>query len=84
MNKKYPIGTKVRFVFPYEDTDKIGIIVGYHGSNPIIYIPTADKHIERNQHPILDDGTPFTWYCRWQDIEILVEKNQQLLFAFMY
>jgi len=84
MNKKYPIGTKVSFVYPYEDTGKIGTIVGYYGNSPIVYIPTADKHIKRHYHPTLDNGTPFTWYCGWRDIEILAEKNQQLLFAFMY
>ena len=84
-DKIYPIGTKIRFIFPYEDNGKIGTIVAYHdGNKPTVYIPTAEKHIKRNQHSITDEGIQFSWYCRWKDIKILAEKNQQLLFNFWY
>ncbi len=82
--KKYPIGTKIRFIHKSLDTNKEGVIVGLTTSRgPDIYLPTANKHIKENYHPTLDDGTKFTWHCSWNEIELLVVKGQQLLFSFM-
>ena len=83
--KKYPIGTKIRFLHSYIDTNKEGVIVGTSNDNRglDIFLPTADKHIVDGYYPTLSDGTKFTWHCRWDEIEPLVIKNQQLLFSFM-
>lgn len=82
--KKYPIGTKIRFIHPTLDNGKVGKIVGYYGSSVDIYLPTAHKHIVENYHPTLSDGTKFTWHCSWYEIEKLgPEVGEQLLFSFM-
>ena len=85
-DKKYSIGTKIRFLNSEFDTGMVGTIVGYWGfgdENPAIYLPTADKHIKYKCYPILLGGIRFTWKCHWNELEILVQKNQQLLFNFM-
>jgi len=82
--KKYPIGTRIRFLNPFFDTGKKGVIVGLTtGRGPDIYLPTADKHIIHNHYPTLDDRTKFTWHCGWDEIEPISVKGEQLLFAFM-
>lgn len=85
-SKKYPIGTRIKFINPVDnDGGKLGFIVDYRDSGgPTIYLPTATKHIKRNYNPTLSDGTKFSWHCQWKDIEILSQKNKQLLFDFMY
>ena len=83
MDKKWPIGTKIRFIHRTLDTGKIGKIVAYHGGNPTVYLPTAEKHIKYNRCSIYK-GVKITWHCGWDDIEILAVKNQQLLFDFAY
>ena len=83
LRKKYPIGTKIKFIQPAFDTNEKGRIVGFNGNRPTIFLPTARKHIVGGYHPVLSDGTKFTWHCRWKEIEPLVVKGQQLLFAFM-
>ena len=85
-NKKYPIGTKIKYVEPdptdiaSKDIGKIGKIVGYHGWNcPAIFLPES-KHISCESTP----QTPVSWACGWDSVEILLsQKNEQLLFAFM-
>jgi len=84
LTKKYPIGTNIRFLCAYEDTGKLGKIVGFHGDWPIVYLPTGDKHIKRNRYPVLSDGTKFTWRCPWREIEPITLKGEQLLFDFAY
>ena len=82
--KKYPIGTKIRFIHPRIDTGLTGTIVGFtFNGRPDIFLPMADKHIKNNYHPTLDDGTKFTWHCSWNEIEPISVKGQQLLFSFM-
>ena len=82
--KKYPIGTKIRFLNRIMDTGKEGVIVGLTmNRGPDIYLPTAKKHLVDNYRPTLSDGTKFTWHCGWDEIEVLVVKCQQLLFPFM-
>ena len=83
--KKYPIGTKIRFIHPRFDTGLTGTIVGLTTNRgPDVYLPTAEKHVKYDNHPTLDDGTKFTWHCSWNEIEPLVLLNQQLLFSFMH
>ena len=83
ITKKYPIRTKIKFLYRYQDTNKIGIIVGFRSDNrPIIFLPTARKHIEDNHYPTLSNGTKFTWKCNWDEVEPIGE--QQLEFSFMY
>ena len=82
--KKYPIGTTIRFIHPRLDTGLTGTIVGFtFNGRPDIFLPMSDKHIKDNRHPVLPNGVKFTWYCSWNEIEILVVKGQQLLFSFM-
>lgn len=82
--KKYPIGTRIRFINPYFDTGLTGTIVGLTTSRgPDIYLPMAEKHVKYDKHPTLSDGTKFTWHCDWNEIEIFAVKGQQLLFSFM-
>jgi len=83
MSKAYPIGTKVKFIHKTLDTNKIGTIVGLrYDGRPIVFLPTAKKHLEENRYPMLDNGTKFTWKCSWDEIELMGQ--QQLLFDFMY
>ncbi len=82
--KKYPIGTRIRFIHPRIDTGKEGTIVGFSASGkPDVYLPTAKKHIIDDYHPTLPGGIKFTWHCHWDEIEPLAIKGQQLLFSFM-
>lgn len=77
--QKYPIGTKIRFLWKVQDTGKVGTIVSLdYGDTPIIYLPDGRK-IHK-----LRDGTPYTWRCQWHEIELVAQKNEQLLFDFMY
>ena len=74
MVKKYPIGTKIRYNgYCYLCKDKIGKVVG--GTKYICYLslPESGCNIKHNQR------IP----CSWDSIELLVKKNQQLLFSFM-
>lgn len=81
--EKYPIGTRIRFTNSSLDTNKIGTIVAYRINDlPIVYLPTAYKHIINNYYPVLSDGTKFTWKCGWNEVEKLPQKNEQLLFDF--
>lgn len=81
---KYPIGTKIRFIYPSEsgrahlDNGKTGMIVGYDTfwKRPIIFLPTGTKKFH------LRDGSPYTWKCTWAEIEPTGQR--QLLFNFMY
>ncbi len=77
-NPKYPIGTKIRFLWAVWDTNKVGTIVDIdkHDNTPIIHLPTGVK-----KH-YLEDGRVYTWRCGWNEIELVGQ--QQLLFDFMY
>jgi len=84
-DKKYPIGTKIRFLYKRVDTNKIGTIVAITPwGNPVIFLPTAQKHISDGYYFTLDDGTKYSWQCKWREIEKVVEKNQQLYFDSIY
>lgn len=78
MTKKYPIGTKIRFLWKVDDTGKFGTIVGFHrGGDPVIFLPTSE-----NVRQGYFNGSKFTWKCKWHEIEPIGQ--QQLLFDFMY
>ena len=79
----YPVGTRIKFTYKYEDTNKIGTIVNISPWGIDVYLPTGDKHIKRNRYPTLDDGTKFTWHTSWKYLEILPQKGEQLEFDFM-
>ena len=79
----YPVGTRIKFTYEYEDTGKIGTIVNINSYGVDIYLPTGDKHIQRNYYPTLNDGTKFTWHTQWQCLELVAQKGEQLLFDFM-
>jgi len=84
-DKKYPIGTKIRFLYKEADTNKIGTIVAISSwGNPVIFLPTAEKHISGGNYPKLRNGTKYSWKCTWYEIEKVAEKNQQLYFDSIY
>ena len=75
-DKKYPIGTKIKFLWDCEDTGKTGTIVAYHGDgDPTIYLPTADKHVKRNSCTMYR-GVKITWNCDCHEIEVLPQSGQ--------
>lgn len=79
--EKYSIGTKIRFLDKYGmtgDRGKEGTIVNYHYNYPIIFLPKS-KHISE----FSTEQIPATWETGWNNLEILSQKNQQLLFSFM-
>ena len=81
MIKKYPIGTKIKYIAnlsPF-DTGKCGWIVGYPVSGVVeIVIPDSRLALD-----IYDDSL-HSWTTHIESIEILSKKNEQLLFEFMY
>jgi len=80
-HKKYPIGTRIKFTGRYSDTGdegKTGKIVGYYAGFPLILLPES-THIS----DFSTQAVPATWQTGWDSLEILPQKNQQLLFAFM-
>ena len=84
MDKKYPIGTKIRFLYRWADTNKIGTLVAISDfGNHIIYFPTGDRYLSRQGSLTLPNGIEFTWYCKWHEIEAVLLPNEQLLFSFM-
>lgn len=81
--KKYPIGTKVKYVgnSVWDETDdkgKIGTIVNFHCEFPIIFLPES-LHVSSFSTPDI----PASWETGWDCLEILPQKNEQLLFSFM-
>lgn len=83
VEKKYPIGTKIR----YKRLDGFlserlygmtGKIVGIVGNFPLIYLPTANFVSAYSTKEC-----PVTVQTSWDSLEILLQKNEQLLFSFM-
>ena len=82
-DKKYPIGTKIRYkkhngTFSEQLYGMTGKIVGIVDGLPLIYLPAASFVSGYSTKK-----RPATVQTGWDTIEILVVKNQQLLFAFM-
>jgi len=92
MYKLYPIGTKIRYLGSKygpskRDAGKHGVIVGHRPCNcsnsidgkcPDIYLP--DSLVIS---PLSTLKIPVTWGTSWSRIEIVSQKNEQLLFSFM-
>ena len=85
--EKYPIGTKIKWVIKRhlvtneaaKDIGKIGKIVGYSKQNhPYIFLPQSEHFANNSTQAI-----PISWWSNWEDVEICLQKNEQLLFAFM-
>ena len=86
-NEKYPIGTKIKWTLDKcfandlakKDIGKTGKIAGYDKKgNLFIFLPES-THFASNS----TQTCPISWWASWDCIEILVCKNQQLLFSFM-
>lgn len=77
IEQKYSVGTKIKFIYPYADTDKTGLIVGYLPENILVFLPDGSRE------PKTKYGVTYTWICRWKDLEILAQPGEQLLFEFM-
>jgi hypothetical protein len=84
---KYPRGTRIRFVpsvYSYDevlaDMNKTGRIVGFTMSNrPLIVLSKSTHESDYSTEKLF-----VTWQTTWSNIKILPQKNQQLLFSFMY
>ena len=82
---KYPIGTKVRFLFANEDKGKVGMVVGHSDKSVLdetrylVIIPTTLSYYRG----FTRDGVEYTWRCLESQIEVAYDKNEQLLFSFM-
>lgn len=85
-DKKYPIGTKIKYTsmpsIYYEGevfTGLTGTIVGIVRGYPLIYLPKALSVSEYSTKE-----RPATIQTSWNRIEKLAQKNEQLLFDFAY
>lgn len=80
--EKYPTGTKIKYVGNFwdgtGDRGKVGTIVGFYHNYPLIFLPKS-KHVSEYSTPDI----PVSWEAGWKSIEILTQKNEQLLFSFM-
>ena len=77
MKHKYPIGIKIKFIHPDLDTGLAGTFVGCMSGYPLVFLPKSPTK------PAVRNGFKYTWMCEYKDFEVLVRKNQQLLFSFM-
>lgn len=75
--EKCSIGTRIRFIWPEKDTNKVGVLVAYSDGDPVIYLPDGER-----QHKMIGDIS-YTWICSWKQIELAYSKGEQLLFSFM-
>lgn len=89
--RKYPIGTKIKYIgssfvrkhgrigdIGIEDIGKRGKIVGYVRDFPLIFLPQSNHVSCFSTHQV-----PASWETGWDSLEIVPQKNKQLLFAFM-
>jgi hypothetical protein len=76
MNKKYPIGTRIRYIGSCKKCkNKVGKVVEMREKTCIIMLPQSPCGIFRHNG---------TMVCPWSNIEPLTVKGQQLLFEFAY
>ena len=80
MTKKYPIGTKIKFLSDGSDKDKTGEIVAIQHDMPIIFLPKGDNNVRLNNVRLID-GLTVTWLCGWDEIKPI--RQGQLMFDFM-
>ena len=74
MAKKYPVGTKIRYIgYCKKCKGNTGEVVREYELSCRITLP----------HSRCNGVMNGTIVCSWRDIELLVKKNQQLLFSFM-
>ena len=87
LREKYPIGTRIKYILnscyasecAKEDIGKVGKIVGFTCYNyPIIFL-SGSTHVSQ----FSTKQRPASWSAGWCSVEVLPQKNQQLLFAFM-
>ena len=80
--KKYPIGTKIRYIGDSNGNwwrdGWTGTIVGIMNDFPLIYLP---KSTFVSSYSTMECCV--TVQTSWDAIERVVQKNQQLLFSFM-
>lgn len=80
MRYKYPIGTRIRYKGNCKaDVGKEGRIVGWE-SNDVIRIVVPNSRLALD----IFDNSLHSWTTYITDVEVLVRKNEQLLFEFMY
>jgi len=82
-DKRYPIGTKIKYkgrngIFSKRLYGMTGKIVGIVKDFPLIYLPEANDISAYSTKE-----RPATVQTNWKNIEMLPQKNEQLLFAFM-
>ncbi len=87
--QKYPVGTKVKFIFNNKDKNKLGVVVGteknlhlYGGNREgiryLVYIPTSYYPAIKGRREV-----EYMWKCLGSQIEPVITIGQQLLFDFM-
>ncbi len=83
MVKKYPIGTKIRFIAnngmcsqARQDDGKVGVVTGetLYGNAEIYLLDSVKESGYDKEH---------TWNTGWENIKPLIVKGQQLEFEFM-
>ena len=81
MKHKYPIGTRIRYRgCAKKDVGKEGTIVRYgEGCRRIVWIVIPNSHLALE----LYGNSEHEWSTHIDDLEILMQKNEQLLFEFM-
>jgi len=73
--KKYPIGTLIRYMgYCTKCKGKVGKIVEIHDNYCYIVLPQSTCSTFTSTGKAM---------CSWDDLELLVKKNEQLEFAFM-
>lgn len=82
MDKKYSIGTAVRYIgieVPnWWEKGWIGKIVGMAQGTPLVYLPKSTFSSSWST-----PGCPVTYHMLWEDIERVAQPGEQLLFSFM-
>ena len=74
-NKKYPIGTKIKYIGSCEGCkNKIGEIIEACENTCYVILPKSTCSMMENTGKVI---------CSWSDIVPMLIKNQQLLFSFM-
>ena len=86
MTKKYPIGTKIRFIADEScysaalaDDGKIGTVVKIKDMLVCIYLPDSKQW----ENTVEDAPKDITWTTKWECVEPVKEIGKQLLFSFM-
>jgi len=74
MDKTYPIGTNIKYIgYCRKCKGKTGKIIKAYDNCVRVSLPQST----------CSGATSGSIVCRWPDVELLITKGQQLLFAFM-